>query len=294
MILKFTFILFLFLPNAWSFEFIEAPPENWKSEYTIANGIRIHYWRTGGDKPVLIMAHGSSDYGLCWTNIAKELEGEYDILMVDARGHGFTDPPTAKTPADAQAEDIAGLIQSLKLKDPIVMGHSMGSSATAWFAAKYPNMAKAIILEDPRLVARVRKPMSNIQDSAMIQKKLKQIVSKNNANANELAQTCFEKNPQWGKSECDIWAPSKLLHHPNNAYRKRGASPSMTELFSKIKCPTLIIKADASQDEQIKNNEVAKILDHGKIVHIVKAGHNVRRDQKALFLKELNSFLSSL
>ena len=125
------------------------PPEGWTDGYVIANGIRIHYWRTGGDKPVIIMAHGSSDNGLCWTNLAKELTNEYDIILPDARGHGLSDPPAKSDPADAQAEDLAGLIRKLKLEKPIVMGHSMGSSSVAWFAAKYPNIPRVVILEDP-------------------------------------------------------------------------------------------------------------------------------------------------
>lgn len=48
-----------------------APPANWTDGYVLANGIRIHYWRTGGNKPPLVMAHGSSDDGLCWTNLAS-------------------------------------------------------------------------------------------------------------------------------------------------------------------------------------------------------------------------------
>ena len=131
------------------------PPEGWTDGYVIANGIRIHYWRTGGDKPVIIMAHGSSDNGLCWTNLAKELTNEYDIILPDARGHGLSDPPTKSDSADAQAEDLAGLIRKLKIEKPIVMGHSMGSSSVAWFAAKYPNIPRAVILEDPRLTPRL-------------------------------------------------------------------------------------------------------------------------------------------
>lgn len=61
-----------------------VPPAGWTDGYVMANGIRIHYWRTGGDQPVLVMAHGSSDDGLCWTNLAKELEADYDIIMADA------------------------------------------------------------------------------------------------------------------------------------------------------------------------------------------------------------------
>ena len=37
-------------------------------------------------KPVMVMAHGSTDYGLNWTTLTLELQGSYDIYMVDARG----------------------------------------------------------------------------------------------------------------------------------------------------------------------------------------------------------------
>jgi pimeloyl-ACP methyl ester carboxylesterase len=119
-----------------------ALPAGWTDGYVIANGIRIHYWRSSksGDKPALVMAHGSSDDGRCWTNLAKELQGDFDIILPDARGHGLSDPPAASDSADVQAEDIAGLIKELKLTKPIVMGHSMGASAAAWFAAKYPDV----------------------------------------------------------------------------------------------------------------------------------------------------------
>jgi hypothetical protein len=55
------------------------PPAGWTDGYVVANGIRLHYWRTGGSKPALVMAHGSSDDGLCWTNLAKEIQEDYDI-----------------------------------------------------------------------------------------------------------------------------------------------------------------------------------------------------------------------
>jgi pimeloyl-ACP methyl ester carboxylesterase len=131
------------------------PPAGWTDGYVLANGIRIHYWRTGGNsKPVMVLAHGSSDDGLCWTNFAKEFTADFDIIMFDARGHGLSDPPMQGDPADAQAEDLAALIRELKLVKPIVMGHSMGSASAAWFAAKYPDVPRAVILEDPGLVRR--------------------------------------------------------------------------------------------------------------------------------------------
>ncbi len=66
-------------------------PEHWSEGDVFANGIRHHYYRTGGEKPALLLLHGFNEYGLTWLRVAKELEQDYDIIMVDARGHGRSD-----------------------------------------------------------------------------------------------------------------------------------------------------------------------------------------------------------
>ena len=63
----------------------------WMDGYVKSNGIRIHYYRTGGDKPPLVLNHGAMDDGLCWTRVARVLEQDYDVIMLDARGHGLSD-----------------------------------------------------------------------------------------------------------------------------------------------------------------------------------------------------------
>lgn len=271
-----------------------SPPAGWTDGYVMANGIRIHYWRTGGDKPVLLLAHGSSDDGLCWTNLAKELERDYDVIMADARGHGLSDPPSRSDSADVQSEDLAGLIRELKLEQPIVMGHSMGSASVAWFAARYPDVPRAVILEDPRLIPRPPGDPRTSATPAAQGKRRTQILERNNRSYDELVADCMQKNPQWGRSECEIWAPSKRLHHPDTAFRKLGERPPMSELFARITAPTLILKADAEAEVQRQNDEVAGLLKDGRIVHVAGAGHNVRRDQKERLLKSLNAFLGEL
>ena len=271
-----------------------AAPAGWTDGYVMANGIRIHYWRTGGDKPVLLMAHGSSDNGLCWTNLAKELVDDYDIILPDARGHGLSDPPRRSDSADAQAEDIAGLIRALKLDKPILMGHSMGSSSVAWFAAMYPDIPGAVVLEDPRLIPRPAGSSRSSATAAAQERRRAQILARNNMTYEALVAQCLKNNPQWGRSECEYWAPSKRLHHPDTAFVSRGGRPPMSELFSKITAPTLILKADAQGAERKKNEEVAKLLKNGKIVHVEGARHNVRRDRKARLLKALKAFLGEL
>ncbi len=264
------------------------PPSTWTDGYVIGNGIRIHYWRTGGaGKPVMLLAHGSSDDGLCWTNFAKEFQASYDIVMVDARGHGLSDPPRSTDAPDAQAEDIAAVIRELKLEKPVVMGHSMGSSAAAWFGATHSDMAKAIILEDPNLGSRTRPPL----DDAAREKARQGILARNNTTVEELVSLCEKNTPQWGRSECEYWAPSKRRHHPDTVLGNAGRRPAMRELFPKITVPVLIVKADAKDDVRRENEDAAKLLPNGKIVHVDGAGHNVRRDRKDQTVAIVKEFL---
>jgi pimeloyl-ACP methyl ester carboxylesterase len=272
-----------------------TPPAGWTDGYVTANGIRLHYWRTGGaGKPVLVLAHGSSDDALCWTNFAKELTARYDIVLYDARGHGLSDPPAASDGPDAQVEDLAGLIKALKLEKPIVMGHSMGSAAVAAFAAKYPEVPRAVVLEDPNLLRVAGAPAApSATPPPSVDERRATILARNNQSEAALVADCLKNSPKWGQSECEYWAPSKRRHHPDTARVNNALRPAMRDLFPKITAPTLILKADAAADVRAQNDAIAALLPKGKIVHITGAGHNVRRENKAMTLEVLTAFLAT-
>lgn len=59
---------------------------NWIRGVCDANGINIHYLRTGGHKPPLIPLHGLTGSGACWIPLARALEDDFDVVMPDARG----------------------------------------------------------------------------------------------------------------------------------------------------------------------------------------------------------------
>ena len=66
---------------------ITVPP-HFTTDHVTVNGVSICFYRSGGGKPPLVMAHGMTDMGLCWTRIADGLRHKYDVIMYDARGHG--------------------------------------------------------------------------------------------------------------------------------------------------------------------------------------------------------------
>ena len=63
----------------------------WKAGDVEVDELRLHYTRTGGANLPIVLAHGFSDDGLCWTPVAELLAAEFDVIMVDARCHRQSD-----------------------------------------------------------------------------------------------------------------------------------------------------------------------------------------------------------
>jgi len=111
--------------------------------------IPIRYYRTGGEKPALVLLHGLSDNGLCWTPVAEELQAEYDVIMLDARGHGHSGRSESVLSLETLATDVVASMEALGLEKAYLQGHSMGAGTAAFVAAKYPDFVQALVLEDP-------------------------------------------------------------------------------------------------------------------------------------------------
>lgn len=123
-------------------------PQHWFEGTVVANGIRQHYYRTGGDKPALVLLHGFTENALCWSRVARALEGDYDVIMVDARGHGLSDGPEHGYGQEVLNKDVAELMQELGLSRPALFGFSNGALTAAQVAADYPQLVRAVVLED--------------------------------------------------------------------------------------------------------------------------------------------------
>jgi pimeloyl-ACP methyl ester carboxylesterase len=122
---------------------------SWITGFQETNGISIRYLRTGGDKPPIVLLHGLTGNGACWTPLARSLEKEYDVVMPDARGHGYSSTPLHGYRYEDHAADVIELIRRLGLCAPILLGHSMGGMTAAVVASLAAKSIRAAILVDP-------------------------------------------------------------------------------------------------------------------------------------------------
>ena len=271
-------------------------PDGWSDGYVYANGIRIHYYHAvpAPEKPVIVMVHGVTDIGLSWTTLTWKLQASYDIYMLDARGHGLSDPFTCSDDGETLIKDVVGAVKALNINKPILMGHSMGAATVMRVGAEYPDLARAIIMLDPFLIPFKPDTSKSQKKFSMFVEPEKQVAG-NNQNYNDLVAKGHLENPKWGMVDCQYWALSKKQYHGpytiEQAQSMRGTM-STGEALAKITVPSLILKADAPPEARKANEEAVKNLPKVKLVHMDGAAHNLHHDQLENTVKEINEFLS--
>jgi N-formylmaleamate deformylase len=265
---------------------------SWDTGEIVVNGVRIHFTRTGGNKPPVVLAHGFSDAGLCWTPVAQALEADYDLVMVDARGHGRSDAPeTGYTLAD-MAHDLEGVIVGLGLRRPAVMGHSMGGGITLALAGLYPHLPGAIILEDAGALDVSDFPRRREGEENPFLARLSRLRTKTR---DELIAE-MRTSSGWPEAELQPWADAKLQFNLRAALFDPTAGISWPELLPRITCPALLITADLDRGAMVRPEHAAKMqrqMPQLQIAHIPGAGHNIRREQFDHFTAVVRSFLDT-
>ena len=269
-----------------------VPYRNWESSSVKSHHIRIHYWRTGGTgKPVMIMAHGITDYGLVFASLAGRLEDDYDIIMYDARGHGFSSKPEGPYDLATHVEDLMGLIKALDIEHPILMGHSMGSGIVSLFGATYPDIPQAIILEDPALAGEI----DYLTEAVLPEWKQRIEADRSMGKQKLIKEGKTKRHKGWSDFEYDHWAEAKLLVHANVVEVIVGkALANEDKIYPKISAPVLILKADAGRETREKHLKAASDLANGTIVHIDGATHQVRLDKPDETEHQIRRFLAGL
>jgi len=99
-------------------------------------------------KPRLALIHSLAMSGVFWDRVVAEIEGEFDILTYDARGHGASTATPGPYSVEQFADDLAALFDAAGWDRAIVAGCSMGGTIAITFAAHYGARVQALALID--------------------------------------------------------------------------------------------------------------------------------------------------
>ena len=272
--------------------------DQWTTGYCVSHGTKLHYYRTGESKPPLVLMHGITDDGLCWTPVANALSNQHDIIMVDVRGHGKSEAPENGYDYETMGTEVVGLIEDLALENPIVMGHSMGAMTALTLAALNPNLSQAIILEDPPALWRAGQPSQEDLDiRAGMRAWIYEVKRKTR---DELLEAVRTENPEWSEAELGPWADAKhrFSLKITRLIEKHDSVPgNFPALLTQIFCPVLLITADPRRGAILTDEDVAELqksIPQLERVHIPGAGHNIRREQFSRYMEVLDTFLNQI
>lgn len=106
---------------------------------------------TGSGPPLLIL-HGLFGSGGNWRSMAQGLSGTHRVLCVDLRNHGGS-PWADSMSYAAMADDVLRVIERERLREPGVMGHSMGGKTAMALSLLHPEAVSRLILVDVAPVA---------------------------------------------------------------------------------------------------------------------------------------------
>jgi N-formylmaleamate deformylase len=276
----------------------------WSEGNVLANDITIHDSRTGEkNNRSLLLLHGITDSGLCWSRVAARLAGSYDVIMTDARGHGHAGSEASGVSIALLADDAAAVSGALGLQKPSLLGHSMGGITAATVAANSPDLVRAVVLEDPALQDKppsqtaINKGLVVTGEEHPAQSGWQWLFDLRALPHEEHIARGFALNPTWAQEEILPWADSKAemtiaLVEPALAAVKNFR---WREIMARIPCPILLLTGDPELGAVVTSEaaqQAAQLWKQGEVVHLAGAGHNIRRDRYAEMMAVVKAFLN--
>lgn len=250
----------------------------------------IYYERTGSNKPPVVLVHGLSDSGECWQPVIDILQQEYEIMTWDAPGHGRSDVPRAGYTLDRYLDTLHDLILSLNIDKPILIGHSMGGLTASRLAARHPDIARAVILEDP---AWNLDPSPQTTSSTF--NWVTWIRDLQSHTYDEVVAIGHASHPGWSDAELQPWARAKLAFKLELFdVAPPARQEDWRETLASITCPILLITGEPQLGAIVTAeaaHEASMCWKEGKVVHIAGAGHNIRREQFTQYMDAVQTFL---
>jgi N-formylmaleamate deformylase len=263
----------------------------WTSAYATTNGIRLHYHRSGGGLPQVLLLHGITDNGLCWRRLALDLEKAYDLILVDARGHGRSEAPESGYAQKDLAADTAGLIRHLGLERPVLVGHSLGAFTAAVLSASWPGLARGIVLEDPPWLE-FQPPVEMCMEWAA---GAEEGLREQQALAPEALRLMNQETTH--PLDLDDWVEAKYQTNLRAMQAFKEFHTSWENLLPRLEVPGLLLTGDPALGAIVNPQVQARVLAGwplGRALHFPDAGHTIRRKAYDRYLEAVQGFLSEI
>jgi pimeloyl-ACP methyl ester carboxylesterase len=119
----------------------------------ISIGPRQLAYESVGNGPALVLVHAFPFDSRMWRKASAARAGQRRVITPDMRGFGLSDLGSGDHSIADMADDVAALLDALKLPAATVGGMSMGGYVALAFARRHRNRLQSLVLADTKAAA---------------------------------------------------------------------------------------------------------------------------------------------
>lgn len=254
--------------------------------------IHLNYKKYGHGDPLIIL-HGLFGSLDNWATLGRKWAENYTVYLVDLRNHGKSPHTESHTIGD-MAGDVKDFIRQHKIKNPVVLGHSMGGKAAMELALTNPDILQGLIIAD--IGAQAYPPGHDLIFKAIRSVNLDKVESRKDIEE-KLSESIHDKGI--------IFFISKNITRTKAGYRWKMNIDTLDREYEKVlkaikpgrifDKPTLLIRGEKSGYVTSENiNLLRQLFPHIKIETIAGAGHWLHAEKPDEFEEDVRAFMEDL
>jgi pimeloyl-ACP methyl ester carboxylesterase len=265
--------------------------------------LRFHFLEWGAaDAPPIVLLHGGHQSAHSWDLVSLHLARRYRVLALDQRGHG--DSEWARDVAysnHAMSLDAEAFIAALGLRQPMLMGHSMGGRNAMLLTRRNPSLLRALAIVDvgPEVSDRGRQVIAGfVRDNEEFDD-LEHFVRNVQQYDPYRSREHIERTVKYNMLQrADGKFVSKCDSNPRRLGVVRGAGPLENITLDDARAFDLPVLLVRGADSRILTADAAErfrdALPQATLVTVPDCGHNVHGQNTMGFIAAVGGFLDSL
>jgi len=262
-----------------------------------ANGQQLTYIEAGAG-PSVVLVHGSvADYRE-WARQIEPLAARYRVIAYSRRYHWPNAAPgqNADATLPRQAEDLAALIEALKIAPAHVVGHSYGGATALLLARRRPDLVHTLVLAEPAVggvLGELAKDDPLAKEGQEVRVAVREAIASGSA---ERIVSTYAARVAPGEFEKATGEARDMLLANVAAFQLDFGSPRPPfncDDARLVEAPTLVIAGGRSaMGLQRIAETLARCLKAGQLAKLPTATHWMQSDQPQAFNEAVLGFLS--
>jgi esterase len=291
------------LTSAGELAIPHAPDVPYRSCNIVLRQQRFHFLEWGReDAPPIVLLHGGHQSAHSWDLVSLHLAQKYRVLALDQRGHGDSEwSRDVNYSNHTMALDAAAFIDTLGLKRPILMGHSMGGRNSLLLTKQDPARLRALVVVDigPEISDEGRKAIAGFVRTNQEFDDLEHFVANVRKYDPYRPREHIERTVKYNMLQR---SDGKFVSKCDSTPRRLGLIPASGTLDNvtlddarAFHLPVLVVRG---ADSNILTAEAAErfrdALPNGTLAVVANSGHNVHGQNTLGFIGAVGAFLDGL